>query len=48
MALYDSTEAGKAASMAAIDSYYSEALDPNSGEFLLQVVGVLGEAYAVG
>ena len=33
--------------VAAIDGYYAEALDPNEGEFLMPVVGVLDNPFAV-
>ena len=47
MALFDGTEASIDASVAAIDGYYAEALDPTTGEFLMQVVGVLDDPFAV-
>ena len=46
MALYDGTEASIDASVAAIDGYYTDALDPTNGEFLMQVVGVLDDPFA--
>jgi hypothetical protein len=45
MELYD--DAGVHASVAAINGYYSDALDPNNGEFLLQVVGLLDDPFAI-
>src|SRR6056297_1040429 len=41
MALFDGTEASIDQAVAAIDDDYQQALDPDSGEFLMQVVGVL-------
>jgi len=41
MAFCDGTEDGNAAAFAAIDSYYAEAQDPNTGEFLMPLIGVL-------
>lgn len=43
MTLYDGTASSYDAAMAAIDGFYAEALDPTSGEFLMQVVGVLDD-----
>ena len=40
MALYDGTESSIAQAVNAINEYYQEALDPENGEFLLQVVGI--------
>jgi len=45
MALFDGTDAGIDAAVAAIDGYYAEALDPSTGEFLMQVVGVLDDPF---
>lgn len=47
MALYDGSRASIDQAMAAIDSFYQEALDANNGEFLMQVVGVLDNPFAV-
>jgi len=44
MELFD--DSGVDAAAAAIDGYYADALDPNNGEFLLQVVGVLDDPFA--
>lgn len=41
MALFDGSQNSLNEAVAAIDSYYQDALDPNTGEFLLQIVGVL-------
>ena len=41
MAAFDGSEASKDNAVAAIDGYHQEALDPDSGEFLMPVVGVL-------
>jgi Ca2+-binding RTX toxin-like protein len=41
MALFDGTQNGKDQAVAAIDDFYQEALAPTTGEFLMQVVGVL-------
>jgi len=41
MDLFNGSDASKDAAVAAIDGYYQDALDPDSGEFLMPVVGVL-------
>jgi hypothetical protein len=41
MAVFNGSEASKDDAVAAIDGYYQDALDPESGEFLMPVVGVL-------
>lgn len=46
MALFDGTQGSVNAAVAAIDGYYQDALDPTSGEFLMQVVGVLDNPFA--
>jgi hypothetical protein len=48
MALFDGTQAGTDAAVAAIDAYYADALDPDTGEFLMQVVGVLDDPFGLG
>ncbi len=45
MALFDGSEASITEAVAAIDGYYQDALDPSSGEFLMQVVGVLDNPF---
>ncbi len=47
LALFDGTEASIDASVASIDSYYAEALDPSTGEFLMPLVGLLDDPFAV-
>jgi hypothetical protein len=46
MELYDGTESSIDQAVTAIDDYYQGALDPESGEFLVQVVGVLDNPFA--
>jgi len=46
MALFDGTDVGIDAAVAAIDGHYADALDPANGEFLMQVVGVLDDPFA--
>ncbi len=41
MDLFNGSESSRDDAVAAIDGYYQDALDPNSGEFLMPVVGVL-------
>lgn len=47
MALFDGTQGSINQAVAAIDNYYQQALDPTDGEFLMQVVGVLDNPFAV-
>ena len=46
--LFNGSEASIDAAVTAIDGYYADALDPTNGEFLMQVVGVLDDPFAVG
>jgi hypothetical protein len=46
MALFDGTQNGIDQAVAAIDGFYQQALDPVTGEFLMQVVGVLDNQFA--
>lgn len=46
MALFDGSHGSVNDAVAAIDGYYQDALDPNNGEFLMQVVGVLDNPFA--
>lgn len=48
MALFDGTEASIDTAVTAIDGYYADAQDPETGEFLMQVVGVLDDPFAAG
>ena len=45
MALFDGTQAGLDASVAAIDNFYADALDPITGEFLMPLIGVIDEPF---
>ncbi|WP_104017137.1 DUF4214 domain-containing protein [Roseovarius nitratireducens] len=47
MALFDGSKESIATSVAAIDTFYANAVDANNGEFLLQVVGVLDDPFAI-
>lgn len=46
MALFDGTQGSVNDAVAAIDGYFQDALDPNNGEFIMQVVGVLDNPFA--
>lgn len=46
MALFNGTDASIDTAVTAVDNYYADALDPNNGEFLMQVVGVLDDPFA--
>ena len=45
MSLFDGTAQGKDAARNAIETLYQDALDPTSGEFLFQLVGVLDDPF---
>lgn len=45
MALFDGYQGSIDDAVAAIDGFYQDALDPNNGEFLMQVVGVLDNPF---
>lgn len=45
MALFDGSQASVDQAVAAIDGFYQDALDPNNGEFLMHVVGVLDNPF---
>jgi Ca2+-binding RTX toxin-like protein len=47
MELFDGSPASIASAKDAIDSAYADALDPEDGEFLLQLVGVVDDPFAV-
>jgi len=47
MDLYDGSAASIDAAVAAIDEIYADALDPINGEFLMQLVGVLDDPFAI-
>ncbi|WP_281993538.1 DUF4214 domain-containing protein, partial [Sulfitobacter geojensis] len=47
MALFDGSQGSIDQAVAAIDGFYQDALDPNNGEFLMQVVGVLDSPFVV-
>jgi serralysin len=47
MALFDGTQSGIDSAVSAIDGFYQDALDPTNGEFLMQVVGILDDPFAV-
>jgi len=46
MALFDGSEASIDTAVSTIDDYYADALDPETGEFIMQVVGVLDDPFA--
>ncbi|UWR12389.1 DUF4214 domain-containing protein [Sulfitobacter mediterraneus] len=47
MALFDGSQSSQDAAVAAIDAYHIAALDPVSGAFLMPVVGVLDDPFAI-
>jgi len=47
MALFDGAEGSIDNAVAAIDGYYADALDPDNGEFLMPLVGVLDDPFAI-
>jgi hypothetical protein len=47
MDLYDGSQDSINDAVAAVDGFYADALDPNNGEFLMQVVGVLDNPFEI-
>ncbi|WP_292294583.1 DUF4214 domain-containing protein [Marivita sp.] len=47
MGLYNGSAASVSAAVSAIDEIYGEALDPSNGEFLMPLVGVIDDPFAV-
>ncbi|MBM1631203.1 tandem-95 repeat protein [Sulfitobacter mediterraneus] len=47
MALYDGSAQSVADTLFAIDAYFEDALDPNTGEFLMQLIGVIDDPFAI-
>lgn len=47
MSLFDGTEESVGVAVAAMDAIYEEALDPNTGEFLMPLVGVVDDPFAI-
>ncbi|WP_269142619.1 Ig-like domain-containing protein [Sulfitobacter mediterraneus] len=47
MSLFDGSDASRDATIAAIDAHYADALDPVTGDFLMQLVGVIDDPFSV-
>jgi hypothetical protein len=47
MSLFDGTDSSVAAAVAQADRFYNDALDPVSGEFIMQVTGILDTPFDV-
>jgi hypothetical protein len=47
MEIFDGSNASVDAAVAAIDQIHADALDPNNGEFLMPLVGVIDDPFAV-
>ena len=47
MDLFDGSQESIQAAIAATDQLYADALDPNSGDFLMPLVGVIDNPFAV-
>jgi hypothetical protein len=47
MALFDGSAGSVDNAVAAIDGFYADALDPSTGEFLMPLVGVLNDPFAI-
>jgi hypothetical protein len=47
MALFDGSDTSITAAVDAIDGFYADALDADSGEFLMQVVGVIDDPFSI-
>ena len=48
MALFDGTDVGRDATLAAIEGHHADALDPITGDFLMPLVGVIDDPFAAG
>ena len=48
MNVFDGTEDSITDAVAAIDTFYADALDPDTGDFLMPLIGVLDDPFAVG
>jgi hypothetical protein len=48
MALFDGTLESVSAATSQVDDFYSDALDPLSGEFLMPLIGVLDDPFLAG
>lgn len=48
MALFDGTEDSIDTTLAAIETFHSDALDPTTGDFLMPLTGVLDDPFGVG
>jgi Ca2+-binding RTX toxin-like protein len=46
MALFDGTDVGRDATLAAIEGHHADALDPITGDFLMPLVGVIDDPFA--
>ncbi len=47
MSLFGGSVASRDATIAAIDAHYADALDPVTGDFLMQLVGVIDDPFSV-
>ncbi|MGR3462111.1 MAG: DUF4214 domain-containing protein [Roseovarius sp.] len=47
MALFDGSDASIDIAVGAIDNFYTDALDPSGGEFLMPLIGVLDDPFSV-
>jgi hypothetical protein len=48
MNLFDGSDTSITDAVAAIDGFYADALDPDTGDFLMPLIGVLDDPFAVG
>lgn len=48
MNLFDGSDASITDAVAAIDGFYADAIAPDTGEFLMPLIGVLDDLFAVG
>jgi hypothetical protein len=48
MNLFDGSDASITDAVAAIDGFYADAIAPDTGDFLMPLIGVLDDPFAVG
>jgi len=47
MSLFDGTDAGVSNAVIAINTFHQNALDPDNGDFLMPIVGILNDPFTL-